>query len=251
MYIVNALSMWEQDHPGRPVPGSSFDDAGYMSEDENSWENISVVDTDSEEATANNGHQDTKKIDFKERFNIPDDILLLDRRDLPRMVSVVYGCDIDKVPAPMKEDVSKQNRQQEGRGRKGSGSNSSSRTGNLRRAAGQQRQGLPGVEPYGAGPSVENGGHLNAAVAVGTNDIEDDEMRGRKGTRSSSAPESQRRLLLRCEACGHQLPPFIQALAQRRATTSLAAGEEGAGTDGVLPEHPQIQKASEVVRLMF
>ena len=138
MYIVNELNMCEQDTPGRPVPGSSFDDAGYMSEDENSWENISVVDTDGEEATANNGHQDTKKIDFKERFYIPDDILLLDRRDLPRMVSVVYGCDIDKVPAAMKEDVSKQNRQQEGRGRKGSGSNSSSRTGNLRRAAGQQ-----------------------------------------------------------------------------------------------------------------
>ena len=243
-YTVNELKMWDEGTLRLPIR-RIFGSALYMSEDENSSNTISEVDTDGKEATTYNDHQDTKNLNIKKCVSIPDDILLLSRQDVPRMVSVVYGCNIDDVPGVMNEDVSNQRKRQQEMGRKGSRSKSSNRTGNLREAAGQ-RPSPPGVEPHGAGPSHEKGGHLNAVVEAGANDIKDEKMKCRKRMRSSSPTDSQRRILLRCEACGHQLPPFIQALAQQRATISLAAGEEEASTDGAFPEHPQIQDTAEI-----
>jgi len=232
------------------IRGRSLDGALYMFEDENSSNTILKVDTDGKEATTYNVHQGPKNLNMKKSVSIPDDILLLSRKDVPRMVSVVYGCNIDNVPGVMNEDVSNRSRQQREMGRKGSGSKSSNRTGILREAAGQLLS-PPGVEPHGASPALEKGGHLSAAVEAGANDIKDEKMKGRKRMRSSSPTDSQRRILLRCEACGHQLPPFIQALAQQRATISLAAGEEEASTDGAFPEHPQIQDTAEIGWIML
>ena len=193
---------------------------------------------DDKEHTVQKASQDPEE----SHVDIPHNVLLLDRKEVPSMAHVVYGCYMEEAAAFPEEKGGELSGDRRERRREEIGTRSIPQVSRMhipRKLDGQRLISLSTKMP-GAGPSLKAHGHLSAAFDAGTNEAEDDDIRGRKPLQAGAPPGSERNWrceacgVERCEACAVERSVYIRDRAQSRAAFSLAAGQMGGRTEGGL-----------------
>jgi hypothetical protein len=185
-------------------------------------------DIDDKEHTVQKTCQDSEE----SHVDIPHNILLLDRKQVPRMAHVVYGCHLEEAVAFPEEKGEELSGDRQERRREEIGTRSIPRVSRMhisREVNGQQLISLSTKMP-GASSSLNARGHLSATFDAGTNEVEDDDIRCRKLLQSGAPPGSETNW--RCEACGVERSVYIQDRAQSRVAYSVTAARMSGRTEG-------------------